>query len=377
MVSPTFETSGDADHINLGIGQPSADLLPLTLLAQASQSFFETGQPQDLNYGPIQGDQGFRISLAEFLAKQFEQTVDPDSLTVSAGNSQALDLICGRLLERNDIVFVEEPSYFLAFKIFRDHGAQLVSIPVDDHGMSIEFLESALEQLRPKLVYTIPCFHNPGGQTLIEERRRRLLALAQEYEFYVVADEPYHFLSYTQEPPPAFGTRIDDGPVFSLGSFSKILAPGLRLGWIQANQKLTGKLLRSGVLNSGGSLNHFTSLVVKQALDHGSADKHLSLVKHQLSQRVAAMGHALRTHLSDLASWRVPHGGYFFWLQLAGGIDAQELKDRAKELGTGFQPGSVFSANRGLENYIRLSFAHYDETQIETAIIRLRQVLRD
>jgi DNA-binding transcriptional MocR family regulator len=237
--------------INFGVGQPSEDLLPVDLVRTASADFLAVAHPLELNYGERQGDEGFRRSLAGLLTREYESDVTADSLFVTAGNSQALDFVCGEFAHWGDTVFVEEPSYFLAHQIFRDHGLNPIGIPVDSDGLVIEALHEALTRHRPTLVYTIPSFHNPGGQSLSVERRKELARLSLEHDFVVVADEVYQLLHYFGKPPAAMGTMADQGNILSLGSFSKIMAPGLRLGWIQTSPRWMEKLLNTNPFSGG------------------------------------------------------------------------------------------------------------------------------
>ena len=213
----TFDGAPPGGTINLGIGQPSADLLPVDLLRQASESFFSEAQPLELNYGVLAGDGRFLESLAGYLTEGYHSPVSPESLLVTGGNSQALDLVSTVFSNSGDTVFVEEPSYFLAFQIFRDHELKVVGVPIDDHGMRIDVLEARLKEHSPSFVYTIPSYHNPGGQSLSPERRVRLIELSQQHGFLIVADEVYQLLHYFDEPPPAFGSMIESDTVLSLG----------------------------------------------------------------------------------------------------------------------------------------------------------------
>jgi DNA-binding transcriptional MocR family regulator len=208
-------------------------------------------------------------------------------------------------------------------------------------------------------------------------RRTRLVELSREYDFLVAADEVYQLLWYDQAPPAALGTMADRGNILSLGSFSKILAPGLRLGWIQTSPKLMEKLLDSGAVNSGGSFNHFTSHVVRHAIELGLQQSFLEELRQTYRSRVRAMDTALNEHVGDLADWHHPEGGYFFWLKFSQDVDTTELRRRAGEYQTGFQPGENFSSNGGLRNYLRLSFAHYGEADIQQGVARLGRLLRE
>ena len=371
----TFESAPPPGTINLGVGQPSADLLPVELVRKASDAFFADADPYDLNYGVLQGDERFRESLAKFLTREYAVAASPDSLIVSGGNSQALDLVSVVLARPGDTVFVEEPSYFLAFQILRDHGLNIIGIPLDDEGISIPHLEQALQDHSPAFLYTIPSYQNPGGQCLPLERRNRLVDLAKRHDFLIVADEVYQLLHYYDAPPPAFGTMTDSEAVVSLGSFSKILAPAMRLGWIQTSPELCKKILANGFISSGGSINHMSSHLARYAIDLGLLDDHVVHLRNAYRTRVEAMDDALQSEFSSMATWQKPQGGYFFWLEFAAGTNIAALRDRARERETGFQPGGVFSSCGGLSNCMRLSFAHYSEDDIADGIRRLRPLL--
>jgi DNA-binding transcriptional MocR family regulator len=368
----TFDGAPPPGTINLGIGQPSADLLPVDLLRRASESFFSEAQPLELNYGVLPGDERFLDSLARYLSEGYDAAVDPESLFVTAGSSQALDFVSTVYTESGDTVFVEEPSYFLAFQIFRDHGLKVVGVPIDDEGMRVEALEVLLKQHDPALLYVIPSYHNPRGHCMSTERRVRLIELSQQHGFLIVADEVYQLLNYYDAPPPAFGTMIESDTVLSLGSFSKILAPGMRLGWIQTGPGLRERLLENGFVNGGGSINHYGSHIVRHAIDLGLQRAHVADLKRTYRGRVEAMDDALQSQFGELATWRRPDGGYFLWLRFEEDVDTAPLRDRARELETGFQPGFVFSSDGKLGNFLRLCFAHYDEDDIHEGIGRMR-----
>jgi 2-aminoadipate transaminase len=373
----TFDGAPEPGTINFGVGQPSADLLPVELMRIAADDFLRNAMPMELNYGERQGDIRFLETLATFLSDGYGASVTAESLFVTAGNSQALDFVCALFTRPGDTVIVEEPSYFLAFKIFADHGLNIVSIPVDGEGMDIDRLEQELRRTRPKMLYTIPSFHNPGGQSMSAARRTRLAELSLEYDFLVAADEVYQLLWYDQAPPAALGTMSNEGNILSLGSFSKILAPGLRLGWIQTSQKLMERLLDSGAVNSGGSFNHFTSHVVRHAIELGLQQSLLKDLRQTYRSRVQVMDTALNEHIGHLAGWHRPQGGYFFWLKFPKAVDTTELRRKAGEYRTGFQPGENFSSNGGLRNCLRLSFAHYGETDIQEGVARLGRLVRN
>jgi 2-aminoadipate transaminase len=368
----TFDGAPPVGTINLGIGQPSPDLLPVDLVRQASDLFFNAAQPLELNYGVTEGDARFLQSLAGFLTEGYGAPASADELFETGGNSQALDLVSNVFANPGDTVFVEEPSYFLAFQIFRDHGLNIVGIPVDDDGLCVESLRDELQSQQPAFLYTIPSYHNPGGQSTSAARRQEIVELAKQHDFLIVADEVYQLLYYFDPPPPAYGTMTASGRVVSLGSFSKIIAPAMRLGWIQTSTALRGQIMENGFINSGGSVNHLSSHIVRQTIDNGSLNSHIERLRDVYRLRVTAMDDALREHFGDIAEWTRPEGGYFFWLRFDEAVDTTPIRELARGTATGFQAGSVFSSKGELNNYLRLSFAHYSEDDIQEGIARIR-----
>lgn len=367
----TFDGAPEQGTINFSVGQPSADLLPLALLRGACEQFFTSAQPLEMNYGARQGDPRFRAALAAFLGD-----ADPDLLLLTAGISQALDYVCSHFTRPGDTVFVEEPTYPYSIQVFLDHGLKVVGLPLDGQGMDLNRCESLLAEHRPKLVYTIPSYHNPTGQTQDRARRERLVALSREHDFIIAADEVYQLLHHGTPPPPSLGSMAAQGNVISLGSFSKILAPGLRLGWIQTNPALMQRLLATGALVSGGNFNHFTSHVVRQLLEDGRLASFVATLRSSYAARAEAMDTALRTGVGDFATWRRPQGGYFFWLELPAGADVEKLQAAARDAGTGFLAGTACSTAGGLRHCLRLSFAHYTVPEIREGVARLQRAFR-
>lgn len=363
--------------IDFGVGQPAEAILPLTLLQQASAHWFAQGNPSLLQYGLEEGDEHFQRVLADFLSTEYGESVSPAQLFVTNGISQALDLICTLLTQPGDLVLVEEPTYFLAFNIFRDHGLRVASIPLDEEGINLAALEMKLQQERAVFLYTVPTFQNPTSVTLSRARRDALVALARQYNFFIVADEVYQMLYYSGQPPTPLAHYVEQAPVISLGTFSKILAPGLRLGWLQAAPNLVERFVDSGIVRSGGGLNPFVSGVVRSAIELGLQAQYLAELRQLYGERVVALDQALRAQLPPGVEFVTPKGGYFFWLKLPTTIDAQDLLPKAEIYKTGFRIGNKFSSTGKLYNYLRLCFAYYDSAQLVEGAERLRDVLRD
>jgi DNA-binding transcriptional MocR family regulator len=363
------------DMIDLAIGQPSPWLLPVEAMAKAAAHCTTRPERVLLSYGFEQGDSRFRLALASFLESIYGVPVESDGLLVTNGASQALDMICSLFSKAGDTILVEEPTYFLARKIFADHRLIPLALPMDADGLIIEAVEEGLQQTRPAFLYTIPAYHNPTSVCLSALRREKLAELSRRYELLVVADEVYHPLSYISSPPPPLADCCRSSHIISLGSFSKILAPGLRLGWLQAAPDVIGRILRCGLLDSGGGLNPFVSGIVRSALDLGLAGEHLGLLKQTYSLRMQAMCAALRAQLPAAVEFIEPCGGFFFWLALPEGMDAMRLLPAATARNVEFMPGVKFSSRDGLKNYLRLSFAYYDTPDLLEGVERLARVL--
>ena len=287
--------------IDFGIGQPHVDILPLEHLTEAAMHRFKQRDRNILQYGMQQGNGNFRISLAQFLSAQYGATVHPDHLFITAGISQALDLICALHTQPGDTVIVEEPSYFLALRIFADYQLKIIGTPIDENGLIVEALEEKLEKHKPVFLYTIPAFHNPAGVTLSSSRREKLVSLAEKYGFLIVADEVYQMLAYTSIPPPPMIYFDTSARVLSLGSFSKILAPGLRLGWMQAKPSLLEPFIVCGYLDSGGGLNPFVSSIVNSMIELDLQEDYLSLLRKTYHERMVTLSEAFRQYIPALS----------------------------------------------------------------------------
>jgi DNA-binding transcriptional MocR family regulator len=363
--------------INFGVGQPGPDLLPLALLRKAAASRLAGKDASFLAYGAEQGDGYFRTALAGFLSEHYHVPVGADQLFVTAGASMGLDLLCTLFARPGGTIFVEEPSYFLALRIFADHDLKIISLPMDAGGLIIEALEEKLVRHRPVFLYTIPTFHNPSSVTLAAERREQLVELSRKYKFLIIADEVYHLLNYATETlPPPMASFIGSDTIFSLGSFSKIMAPGLRLGWIQTGPQLLERIIGCGLLDSGGGLNPFTSALICSAIEMGLQHDQLETLKTTYTKRKIALSHALEKHLPESVRFTEPDGGFFIWLVFPEGRDTKQMRVEARRKNVGYLPGVKFSSSRKLRNCARLSFSYFDIPELEEGARRLSEVFK-
>jgi len=369
------------DVINLGIGDPETALLPLDELREAALHRLSLGEKDFLQYlVPEQGSPAFRRTLAGFLTRHYRCPVDAQDLLVTAGASHGLDLILKHFVRPGDTVLVEDPTYHLALDIIRDYDVQIMPVPVDERGLDVEALASRLRAPdlrvhRPALLYTIPLFHNPSGTTLPVERRRRLIELAREHNFLIAADEVYQVLGDPDHTPPPLSTFGRDR-VLSLGSFSKILAPGLRLGWIECAPQQMDTLAHDGMLVSGGALNAFTTAIVQSAIELGIQDRYLATVQELYARRRRVMVQQLKEWMPEPVCFVEPHGGFFVWIELPERVDGSALVQDARDAGVLLQPGTRFSIVGRFGNCLRLCFACHSEARIREGCERLGRLLR-
>ncbi|MEX2320697.1 MAG: PLP-dependent aminotransferase family protein, partial [Saccharospirillum sp.] len=279
-----------------------------------------------------------------------------------------------RFSQPGDTVLVEDPTYFIARKQLADHGLTAVAVPMDEHGIDILELAALIEQHKPAFFYTIPTFHNPTGITQSAERRAQLVSLARDTGCPVVADEVYQYLHYAEPPPDPLASLDDRAPVLSIGSFAKLLAPGLRLGWIQGTPEMLAPLIGSALLASGGGLAPVTSNLVRPLLEDGRFDQHLVRLAEVYRRRLATLVAGLTDHLGDRIGFSAPTGGYFIWANWLNGADTEAMLPQAHQLGIGYQPGRKFSASPDQASAMRLCFAFYNEAKLAEACVRLSKL---
>lgn len=361
------------DLIDFSLGHPGNNQLPIVDIREMANRAFSDAGNDLLQYGPKSGAKSFREALAQMLSSRLGVPTHPDTLFITAGASQALDMACEILSKPGDVVFVEEPTYFLALRIFASRGLRVKGIPVDSYGLDVEALEAALSETTPAFVYTIPTYQNPTGVTLPKERRTRLVELSQRYGFTIVADEVYQLLDFGVPPPPPMFSFDEGGHVVAISSFSKILGPGLRLGWLQGTPEFVDRLGRSAVVNSGGGLNPISSAIVQVGLESGFQLEHLNRLRQEFRARADSLAEELEHHL-PAAEFRTPEGGYFFWVRIPG-VDALQLADVANEEGVKFQPGPAFSSEEGLRDFVRLSLSYYDANHLGVGAERLAKAV--
>lgn len=377
-----FKLLGTPGIISFAGGFPDSAMFDVEGLREASQKALTEEPGGALQYGATEGYEPLRTQLSAFM-KTKGVDVDPSGLIVTTGSQQALDLLGKTMISPGDKVIVEGPTFLATIQCFRLYGAQLISAPIDENGVKTDELEKLIAEHKPKFVYLIPTFGNPSGAMLSLERRKKVLELAVKYQTLVVEDDPYGDLYFGEAPPPSILALAKDVPgsrelIAHCGSLSKVLSPGLRIGWMIAPAELLAKATMCKQF-SDAHTSTFAQATAAQYLKSGRMPGTLAHVREVYGQRAQAMGAALKRELGDAVSFTQPHGGLFFWARLTGAngklADANVLAKRAIEKLVAFVPGAPFFAENPDVATLRLSFATADVARIEEGVKRLGQAL--
>lgn len=380
-----LKVAADPEIISFGGGLPAPEVFPLAELEAAADRVIEEHGRTALQYGPTEGYLPLREMLVRHMGRYGIQ-VTPDNVLITSGAQQALDLVGKLFLNAGDRVLTEQPTYLGALQAFTSYQARYLAVPIDDEGMRVDLLEDAL-RAGPKFLYVLPNFQNPGGVTLSLPRRRRLVELAGHYGVPIVEDDPYGQLRYEGEHLPPLvkldaevhgccnGERPFRGGVLYLGTLSKTLAPGLRVGWVVAPEEIMTRLVQ---MKQGADLHTstFTQMVAYETARGGFLDRHVRRIRELYGERRDAMLAALERHFPPGVEWTHPHGGLFLWVTLPEGLNSAELFQEALKEKVAFIPGNAFHPCGGGERTMRLNFSYCTPERIEEGIGRLAGVIK-
>jgi 2-aminoadipate transaminase len=366
--------------ISLAGGLPDTSTFPAEDFAALMARVAVDASAKALQYGPTDGLDDVKACIAQVMAAE-DMTVEPEDLLVTTGGQQVIDLVCKTLLDPGDVVVAEAPTYPGAVPVFVSYEAEVVQIAMDEHGMRIDVLREELDRLAyegrsPKFIYTVPSFQNPAGVTLSLERRRELVQIARERELLVLEDNPYGLLRYEGDPLPTL-YALDRGEyVIYLGTFSKILSPGLRLGWSAAPRPVLEKLQLGK-----GAADLCSSTVSQQFVVTYFAERDWRTYLRRLTdlyrRRRDVMLDALAEHLPPEATWTRPSGGLFIWAKLPAYIDTTDLLARALRDQVAFVPGrAAFLDGRG-SSEMRLNFSGVSDADIREGVRRIGEIVRE
>jgi len=369
--------------VNFGVGQPNTNKLPLNWFNETIKNMVITN-PEFLQYHCIEGYPTLIEKMKSWLKKQYYNSIieiSNNELFMTNGNTGALNLLMTLLMKPGDTIILENPTYFLAKNIFEEFGLTIKYVNMEDDGLNIEELELLLQEFSAKqtrlFLYTIPFFHNPTSISLSEKKKLEIKTLFEKYEnFYILSDEVYHFLYFNEKQKNIYPLAFYHENILSLGSFSKILAPSLRVGWIyQKSGKILDILKKSGILDSSGGINPLGFLMIDKTLEMDSMDGVIQNNRNLLLENSFNMVNALDTFKKEYncnkseVEFIHPNGGYFIWVKLSDTMDAKDFLGFSIENKVKFQPGYKFGIN--MNNYVRLSFSYYEKDDIYLGISRL------
>jgi 2-aminoadipate transaminase len=364
--------------ISFAGGLPAPEVFPVARFQDACQRVLQSQAAAALQYGPTEGYRPLRELIVAHMAR-YGILAGVDNVLITSGSQQALDLVAKLLINRGDRILVESPTYLGALQAFDLMGAEYVTVPIDDQGMQTCNMEQALRS-GPKFMYILPNFQNPGGVTLSRTRRDQLVALSDKYGIPIIEDDPYGQLRYEGEhiSPLVVLDRtnlVRDsgyqlGNVIYLSTFSKVLAPGLRLGWIVAPPDVIAKMVQ---LKQSADLHtsSFTQMVAYEVARDGFIDEHVKLIRATYKERRDAMLEALQDFFPPEVSWTHPHGGLFVWVTMPPGVDSSRLLDAALAQNVAFVPGEPFFPRGDEGSHMRLNFSNAQPEKIREGVRRL------
>lgn len=360
--------------ISFAAGTPAIDLLPTAQIQAIVAEGLSQGKQQALGYCPVEGLQSLRRGIAARMRAR-GVAIDFQHILILSGSTQGLGLVARFLLNPGDEVVVEVPTYLGAIQTFRALGARVIGVPTDSEGMRVDLLESILVRRRPRFIYTLPTFQNPTGTVLSPDRRRRLLQLAQRYQLPVLEDDSYSSIYFGEKEPQPLKALDTHDNVLYLSTYSKTLAPGLRVAWLTAPAPMIERLsLHKQVFDL--NTNAFGQWLVSELIQRNMLDAHLAILRQHYRHKRDVMLRAIATHWPGGVRVNTPMGGFHLWCRLPGNIHARTFLREAAHEQVAFVIGEPFHVDGGGQHFIRLSYASPDEAHIEEGIKRLGAVMK-
>ena len=366
-----FKVIAQPGMISFAGGNPSPDALPDALVSELSRYVLEQDGKAILQYGATEGYRPFVESLKAYVSKQLGVEI-PAVLPVT-GSTQAMDLLCKALIDPGDPVLVENPSFLGNLQCLKLYQANLVPVESDDQGLLPDDMEKKIQQYHPKLLYTIPTFQNPTGKSLPEDRRKAVAELANKYGMVVAEDDPYRDLRYRGTAAPSIKSFDENGWVMFLGSFSKIISPGLRVGYIAGNADIIRKCT-VGKQSTDVHTSNLNQAIVDQFLRRDLLPEHIRTICAGYGAKMDRMLSSLEAFPAGVRFTR-PEGGLFIWAELPEKIDAVSMLSKAVERKVAYVPGTYFCVDGGHLNTIRLNFSNSTPEQIDTGMAALREII--
>jgi len=367
--------------LSLAGGLPGPEVFPKEDLARIASRVLEELGDSALQYSPTLGVMPFREAVADFVRSKGVKVLSDDRVAVTTGSQEAIYLLAMTLINPKDAIIVESPTYLAALNVFRYYGAEFVSVPLDENGMKTELLEDKIKEakskgLNVKLVYTVATCHNPTGVIMPDDRRKELLEVASKYDLLVIEDDPYSFFVFDEVPFTPLKTLDSEGRVIYLGTFSKILAPGLRLGYMVADRQITRavELAKQMVDLHSSTLSQYIALY---ALKEGIVEKTIQKARLVYREKRDIMVESLEKYMPEGSHWFKPRGGLFAFIYLPDGVDTSDMLPMAIERGVAYVPGRSFFSDGSGVNAMRINFSYLPPDKLREGIRLIAETAKD
>ncbi len=374
-VGDILKVAGKPGIISFAGGLPAPELFPIAGVKKAAEEVMDEDGAAALQYGSAKGV-GKLIDTVVQRSKRDGVVTDADHVMISTGSQQAIDLTGKMFVDPGDTVIIERPTYLCAVDVFRSYGAHFVGVDMDDDGMRMDQLEQAIiDNPNTKVIYTVPNFQNPTGRTMSVERRKQMVQIAEKYNVMILEDNPYGAIRFTGENIPAVKSFDKTGHVIYMSTFSKILAPGIRVGWIVAGPQLIKKftfMKQSADVHT----DNFVQFVVAKFFAENDVEAHIKKISAMYVKRKDVMINAMKKYFPSDVKFSNPDGGMFLWVEVPGDVNTQAMFDECIKNNVAFVPGEPFYANNAPSGRFRLNFSNTPEDQIEIGIKRLASAIR-
>jgi 2-aminoadipate transaminase len=366
--------------ISFAGGFPDPQTFPVKDLEDISCQLLREKGAIALQYGPTEGEAPLREEIAKWMSGE-KASIKPENILITAGSQQGLDIVSKVFLDPNDFIILELPTYIGGLQAFNAYRAKMIGVPPDDEGMRMDLLEKVLVKLakrnkKPKLIYVVPDFQNPSGTTMSLQRRKKLLQMAYQYGVPILEDSPYRDLRYAGKNVPAIYSLDTQNQVIVLGTFSKLLCPGLRIAWIMAPAEWMDRMVVAKQAMDLCSPT-YTQLLVAEYLRRGLLSRQIEKIRKLYGRKLEVMLNALEQHMPKGVKWSKPKGGLFLWIKLPKKMSANDLFPQAIKNKVAYVVGSAFHCNGKGQNTMRINFSYASEQQIVEGIQRLAKMLKE
>ncbi len=367
--------------ISFGGGLPNPETFPVEGLVKITEKVLRENGASALQYGTTEGADPLRNAIAKRMKEKKGMDITKDNVTIMSGSQQALDLLAKLFLEPGKTAIVEAPTYLAALSAFRPYEGEIIGIEMDEEGLKTDVLEEKMKKFRNEgrvipFIYTIPSFQNPSGVTMTLERRKHLLEIASDFDVLVIEDDPYGELRYAGEDIPTLKSLDKEGRVIYFGTISKILAPGLRTGWVIADKEIVWKFV---IAKQATDLctNTLSQYIIAEAFDSGLVERHIPEIRKLYSHKRNLMLDMLEDKMPEGTRWTKPEGGMFLWVWTPENVNTMKMFPKAIENGIAYVVGEAFYPDRSVKNAMRLNFTFSSDEEIKEGVDRLAKTIRE